>query len=80
MVLVNTMGAFRPGDAPTTTPETLRRMLDINLGPALWLSQAVAPLMRRRGSGASAHITARPGLEPAGGMTAYGACRPPWST
>ena len=34
-VLVNTIGAFRPADALTTTPETLRLMLDVNLGPAL---------------------------------------------
>ena len=47
-VLVNTIGAFRPGDALTTTPDTLRLMLDVNLGPALWLSQAVAPHMADR--------------------------------
>jgi len=34
-VLVNTIGAFRPGDALTTTPETLRFMIDVNLGAAL---------------------------------------------
>jgi NAD(P)-dependent dehydrogenase (short-subunit alcohol dehydrogenase family) len=38
-VLVNTIGAFRPGDALTATPDTLRLMIDLNLGPALWLSQ-----------------------------------------
>jgi NAD(P)-dependent dehydrogenase (short-subunit alcohol dehydrogenase family) len=38
-VLVNTIGAFRPGDALTATPDTLRLMIDVNLGPALWLSQ-----------------------------------------
>jgi NAD(P)-dependent dehydrogenase (short-subunit alcohol dehydrogenase family) len=70
-VLVNTIGAFRPGDALTTTPETLRLMIDVNLGPALWLSQAVAPHMLRLGSGAIVHVTARPGLEPSGGMAAY---------
>ncbi len=42
-VLVNTIGAFRPGDALTTTAGTLPLMIDVNLGPALWLSQAVAP-------------------------------------
>ena len=41
-VLVNTIGAFRLGDAVSTTPELLRLMMDVNLGPALWLSQAVA--------------------------------------
>jgi NAD(P)-dependent dehydrogenase (short-subunit alcohol dehydrogenase family) len=70
-VLVNTIGAFRLGDALTTTPETLRLMIDVNLGPALWLSQAVAPHMRQRGSGAIVHVTARPGIEPSGGMAAY---------
>jgi NAD(P)-dependent dehydrogenase (short-subunit alcohol dehydrogenase family) len=71
-VLVNTIGTFRPGDALSTTPEMLRLMIDVNLGPALWLSQAVAPHMQRQGSGAIVHIAARPGIEPAGGMAAYG--------
>jgi NAD(P)-dependent dehydrogenase (short-subunit alcohol dehydrogenase family) len=70
-VLVNTIGTFRPGDALTATPETLQLMIDVNLGPALWLSQAVAPHMRQQGSGAIVHVTARPGIEPSGGMAAY---------
>ncbi len=74
-VLVNTIGAFRPGDALSTTPETLRLMIDVNLGPALWLSQAVAPHMRQQGSGAIVHVAARPGIEPSGGMAAYSASK-----
>ena len=74
-VLVNTIGAFRPGDAASTTPELLRSMIDVNLGPALWLTQAVAPHMQQQGSGAIVHVAARPGLEPAGGMAAYGASK-----
>jgi NAD(P)-dependent dehydrogenase (short-subunit alcohol dehydrogenase family) len=70
-VLVNTIGTFRPADALTTTPETLRLMIDVNLGPALWLSQAVAPHMQRQGSGAIVHVAARPGIEPTAGMAAY---------
>jgi len=70
-VLVNTIGTFRLGDALTTTPEALRLMIDVNLGPALWLSQAVAPHMLRQGSGAIVHVAARPGIEPSGGMAAY---------
>jgi NAD(P)-dependent dehydrogenase (short-subunit alcohol dehydrogenase family) len=70
-VLVNTIGAFRLGDALSTTPELLRLMIDVNLGPALWLSQAVAPHMQQQGSGVIVHITARPGIEPSGGMAAY---------
>ena len=74
-VLVNTIGAFSPGDALTTTPETLRLMIDVNLGPALWLSQAVAPYMQRQGSGAVVHVAARPGIEPFAGMAAYSASK-----
>ena len=70
-VLVNTIGAFSLGDALAATPETLRLMMDVNLGPALWLSQAVAPHMQRQGSGAIVHVAARPGIEPSGGMAAY---------
>jgi NAD(P)-dependent dehydrogenase (short-subunit alcohol dehydrogenase family) len=70
-VLVNTIGAFSLGDALAATPETLRLMMDVNLGPALWLSQAVAPHMQRQGAGAIVHVAARPGIEPSGGMAAY---------
>ncbi len=49
-VLVSTIGAFRPGDALTTVPETLRLMLDVNLGtravaePAIRAPHAAAGL------------------------------------
>ena len=44
----------------------------MNVGAALWLTQAVAPHMEREGSGAIVHITARPGIEPTPGYAAYG--------
>src|SRR6266536_3589680 len=50
-------------------------MIDVNLGPALWLSQAVAPHMQQQCSGAIVHVAARPGIEPAGGMAAYSASK-----
>jgi NAD(P)-dependent dehydrogenase (short-subunit alcohol dehydrogenase family) len=70
-VLVNTLGAFRLGDTLSTTPDLLQLMMDVNLGPALWLSQAVAPYMQQRGSGAIVHVAARQATEPTGGMAAY---------
>jgi NAD(P)-dependent dehydrogenase (short-subunit alcohol dehydrogenase family) len=70
-VLVNTIGAYHLGAALDATPEDLRLMIDINAGTALWLTQAVAPYMRDRGSGAIVHVAARPGLEPAAGMATY---------
>jgi NAD(P)-dependent dehydrogenase (short-subunit alcohol dehydrogenase family) len=70
-VLVNTIGTYRLGEALTATPEDLRLMIDVNVGPALWLTQAVVPYLRDRGSGSIVHVAARPGLEPAAGIAAY---------
>jgi NAD(P)-dependent dehydrogenase (short-subunit alcohol dehydrogenase family) len=71
-VLVNTIGTYHLGDALDATPEDLRLMMDVNAGTALWLTQAVAPYMRQRGTGAIVHVAARPGLEPTAGMATYG--------
>jgi NAD(P)-dependent dehydrogenase (short-subunit alcohol dehydrogenase family) len=71
-VLVNTIGVYELGEALSVTPETLRRVMDVNVGPALWLTQAVAPHMQSRGSGAIVHVAARQGLEPTAGVAAYG--------
>jgi NAD(P)-dependent dehydrogenase (short-subunit alcohol dehydrogenase family) len=70
-VLVNTIGTYHVGDALNATPEDLRLMIDVNAGTALWLTQAVVPYMRERGSGAIVHVAARPGLEPTAGMATY---------
>jgi NAD(P)-dependent dehydrogenase (short-subunit alcohol dehydrogenase family) len=69
--LVNTLGVFLPGEAVATTPEQFQTMVNVNLGAALWLSQAVAPHMSQRRSGAILHVSARPGLDPTYGMAAY---------
>jgi NAD(P)-dependent dehydrogenase (short-subunit alcohol dehydrogenase family) len=71
-ILVNTIGAYELGDSLTVTPEGLRQLVDVNLGAALWLTQAVAPHMQQRGSGVIVHIAARPGVEPTAGSAAYG--------
>jgi 3-oxoacyl-[acyl-carrier protein] reductase len=70
-VLVNTIGTFRLGEAVAATPEDLRVMMDVNLGAALWLSQAVEPYMRQGGKGSIVHVSARPGTDPTAGMAAY---------
>jgi NAD(P)-dependent dehydrogenase (short-subunit alcohol dehydrogenase family) len=71
-VLVNTIGAYELGDSLTVTPQGLRQLMDVNLGSALWLTQAVAPHMQEKGSGVIVHIAARPGVEPTAGSAAYG--------
>ncbi|HWF81095.1 MAG TPA: SDR family oxidoreductase [Streptosporangiaceae bacterium] len=70
-VLVNTIGAFVLGDALAATSDELRLMMDVNLGSALWLTQAVVPIMRERGSGSIVHVSARPAAVPTEGMAAY---------
>ena len=50
-ILVNTIGAFELGDALTVTAQNLRQLMDVNLGAALWLTQAVVPHMQPKGSG-----------------------------
>ena len=70
-VLVNTIGTYHLGGLREVTPEDLRRMVDVNAGTALWLTQAVTPYMRDRGAGAIVHVAARPGIEPAAGMISY---------
>ena len=71
-ILVNTIGAFELGDALSVTAQSLRPVLDVNLGAALWLSQAVAPHIEEKGSGAIVHVSARPGVDPTAGYAAYG--------
>jgi NAD(P)-dependent dehydrogenase (short-subunit alcohol dehydrogenase family) len=70
-VLVNALGTYHLGDALDATPADLRLMMDVNAGAALWLTQAVAPYMRERGSGAIVHVAARQGLEPTAGTATY---------
>ena len=70
-VLVNTIGTFRLGEAVTATPEDLTVLMNVNLGAALWLSQAVEPYMRHGGKGSIVHVSARPGTDPTAGMAAY---------
>jgi NADP-dependent 3-hydroxy acid dehydrogenase YdfG len=39
-VLVNTIGTYHLGEALAAMPDDLRLMIDVNVGPALWLTQA----------------------------------------
>ncbi|HEY2555593.1 MAG TPA: SDR family oxidoreductase [Diaminobutyricibacter sp.] len=70
-VLVNTIGAFGLDDLSGATPDSLTRMMAVNVGAALWLSQAVVPHMRERGSGSIVHVAARNGLDASPGTLTY---------
>ncbi|MEV0159640.1 SDR family NAD(P)-dependent oxidoreductase [Nonomuraea fuscirosea] len=71
-VLVNTIGAHAFGGFETVTPQALSALMDVNVGAALWLTQAVAPYLRRKGAGVIVHTGARPGVEAAASAAAYG--------
>jgi NAD(P)-dependent dehydrogenase (short-subunit alcohol dehydrogenase family) len=74
-VLVNTVGTFAIGDAMTTTPDTLNELMAVNVGTALWLTQASASHMKAAGAGVIIHVAARPGIEPTADLAAYGASK-----
>jgi NAD(P)-dependent dehydrogenase (short-subunit alcohol dehydrogenase family) len=67
----NTIGTFRVGEAIAVTPEDLKVLMNVNLGTALWPSQAVEPYMRQRGKGSIVHAAARPATGPTAGIAAY---------
>jgi NAD(P)-dependent dehydrogenase (short-subunit alcohol dehydrogenase family) len=71
-ILVNVIGMHALGDFRTVTPDGLRTLMDVNLGTALWLTQAVAPYMARQGGGVIIHSGARAGMDAAPGAAAYG--------
>lgn len=65
------LGYTLSGDAMTITPALLRQQFDINVGVALWLTQAVVPHMEQQGGGVIVHTGAEAGLEPSAGLAAY---------
>jgi NAD(P)-dependent dehydrogenase (short-subunit alcohol dehydrogenase family) len=79
-VLVNTIGMYHLGDALTATQEDLRLMMDVNVGSALWLTQAVVPYLRERGSGSIVHVAARPAWSRPPVWPPTRSARRPWST
>src|SRR2546423_2561432 len=70
-VLVNVVGTYHLGGVLDATQEDLRLMVDVNAGTAPWLTQAVVPYMRERGTGAVMHVAARPRREPTAGPVSY---------
>lgn len=56
-VLVNTIGAFEPGDLFAATPETLGQMIDVNLGAHAVAPDAIARVIVFLVSDAAAQIS-----------------------
>ncbi|GAB2513678.1 SDR family NAD(P)-dependent oxidoreductase [Nocardia heshunensis] len=70
-VLVNTIGTYGTGDALSTTPDDFRHQMEVNVGPALWLTQAVVPHMQSGGGGSIAFVSSRFGTDAEAGIAAY---------
>lgn len=74
-VLVNNAAVLHLGTIATTTPETFRRIIDVNtVGPFLGI-KAVTPHMVEAGRGSIVNISSIDGLEGMNGVTAYAASK-----
>ncbi len=72
-ILVNSAGILEPSLVETMEPESLQRMLEVNVHGTLHAIQAVLPSMRRAGSGNIVNIgslAGRRGMPPLGGYSA----------
>ena len=67
--VVNAAGAFRTGNVSGSDPESLRLMLDVNLGTAWWSCRAAAD--RLPAGGAIVNVSARAALSGGKGSAAY---------
>jgi NAD(P)-dependent dehydrogenase (short-subunit alcohol dehydrogenase family) len=69
--LVNVTGGFAAGRLMDTTPELLRRMLELNLQTAWWCSAAAARRMLASGGGSIVNLGSAAGQSLGGGSAAY---------
>ena len=72
-ILVNSAGILEPGSVETMDPQSLQRMLEVNVLGTLHAIQAVLPPMRQAGSGNIVNIgslAGRRGMPPLGGYSA----------
>jgi len=72
-ILVNSAGSLEPGSVATMDPQSLQRMLDVNVLGTLHTIQAALPSMRQAGSGDIVNIgslAGRRGMPPLGGYSA----------
>lgn len=74
-ILVNAAGIGRPGSLLDVTHEEWQRVLDINLTGYLMTTQAYAPAMVERESGALVHIASVSSRNPQPGSGAYSASK-----
>ncbi len=60
-ILVNNAGIFNMASIDKITAEDYRRQYDVNVGGTIFASQAVVPIMKRRGGGAIINFSSQAG-------------------
>jgi NAD(P)-dependent dehydrogenase (short-subunit alcohol dehydrogenase family) len=74
--LVHLLGGFAGGrPVAETDDETWRHMIDLNLHAAFYMARAALPPMLARRAGRIVAVGSRTGVEPAVGLSAYGASK-----
>ena len=82
-VLVNCLGDAIPGPlvalpgeaAAPLSDDDVRRVMDVNLTSAIWVSRAVAPLLVSAGGGAVVNVSGAAAVRGGGGMAVYAAAK-----
>lgn len=75
-VLVNNAAVLHMGTLANTSPDTFRRVLEVNTVGAFLGMRAVAPALRLRGGGAIVNVASTDALIGMNGLTAY--CASKW--
>ncbi|MCB2065443.1 MAG: SDR family oxidoreductase [Erythrobacter sp.] len=74
-ILVNNAGGSPQADAATASPRFFDAILKLNLGSAMYLSQAAYAPMKAAGGGSVVNIASVSGIRPSPGTAAYGAAK-----
>lgn len=75
-ILLNLAGGFSMSPIEDTTPESWRRMWEINASSVFFASRAVLPGMKRTGWGRIVNVSAFPAIDRGkSGLSAYGAAK-----
>ncbi|MEM1289097.1 MAG: L-iditol 2-dehydrogenase [Pseudomonadota bacterium] len=70
-VLVNNAGIFNMASLDRITVEDYRKQYDVNVGGTIFMSQAVVPIMKKRGGGAIINFSSQAGRRGEPNITVY---------
>ncbi len=70
-ILVNNAGIFNMASLDRITHEDYRRQYDINVGGTIFATQAIVPIMKRRGGGAIINFASQAGRRGEPNITVY---------